>query len=230
MDKYLRFAKKNSFWTAYNHLIYQQFILHTGLNFSSNAGLHRSNWKGAGMKQLQSAKTRGMSRRNFLQAMGSTTVGISLSSKQMLGAAKSRTRKKGPAIVRGAFVYPPTESLRKVGYYSWPGSSFDAEGRQRQYMDRIKRMERKLGMRISMDKQPLDDAVSVTRFIDEVKQSKPDGLLLIPFKKGHWGHVTRIIEEAGIPTVVLATLGILLVGHINQLHGKSGGVSDKLAG
>jgi L-fucose isomerase-like protein len=47
-------------------------------------------------------------------------------------------------------------------------------------------------------------------------------LLLIPFKKGHWGHVTRIIEEVGIPTVVLATLGILLVGHINQLHQKSG--------
>jgi len=184
-------------------------------------------WKGAGMnmKQLQSAKTLEISRRNFLQAIGGTAAGISLSSKELLGAGaspESRTRQKGPAIVRGAFVYPPTESLRKVGYYSWPGSSFDAEGRQKQYMDRIKRIERKLGMRISMDKQPLDEAVSVTQFINEVKQSKPDGLLLIPFKKGHWGHVTRIIEEAGIPTVVLATLGILLVGHINQLHEKSG--------
>jgi hypothetical protein len=183
---------------------------------------HQSNWKGAGMKQIQSAKTQKMSRRNFLQAVGSTAAGISLSSKQLLGAAKSRARQKGPAVVRGAFVYPPTESLRKVGYYSWPGSTFDAEGRQRQYMDRINRIGRKLRMRISMDKQPLDEAMSVTRFINEVKQSKPDGLLLIPFKKGHWGHVTRIIEEAGIPTVVLATLGILLVGHINQLHEKSG--------
>ena len=177
------------------------------------------------MKQLQSAKTWEMSRRNFLQVLGGTAAGISLSSKELLGAGASKesgARQKGPAIVRGAFLYPPTESLRKVGYYSWPGSTFDAEGRQKQYMDRINGIERKLGMRISMDKQPLDDAASVIRFINEVKQSEPNGLLLIPFKKSHWEQVTRIVEEVRIPTVVLATLGILLVDHINQLHEKPG--------
>jgi L-fucose isomerase-like protein len=119
-------------------------------------------------------------------------------------------------------VYPPTESLRKRGYYSWPGSTFDAEGQQKKYVRRMREMERNLGMRILMDSKPLDDEASVMRFIREVKNSKPDGLLLIPFKKGHWTHVTRIIEETGIPTVVLATLGVLLVDHINQLHRKSG--------
>jgi hypothetical protein len=73
-----------------------------------------------------------------------------------------------------------------------------------------------------MDKEPLDETASVTRFINEDKQSKPNGLLLIPFKKGHWPQVTRIIKETGIPAVVLATLGILLVGHIKELHRKSG--------
>jgi hypothetical protein len=177
------------------------------------------------MKQFESGKTRGISRRNFLQTVGGTAAGISLTSKELLAvgdSTKSKARQKRPAIVRGAFLYPPTESLRKAGYYSWPGSTFDAEGRQKEYMDRINRIEQKLRMRIPMDKQPLDEAVSVTRFINEVKQSKPDGLLLIPFKKSHWVHVTRIVEEVGIPTVVLATLGILLVGHINQLHEKSG--------
>ena len=89
-------------------------------------------------------------------------------------------------------------------------------------MSRIKGIEQRLGMRIVMDSEPLDDESSVTRFINEVKQSKPDGLLLVPFKKGHWPNVTRIIEEVKAPTVVLATLGILLVDHINQLHRKSG--------
>ena len=177
------------------------------------------------MKQPQSTEALEISRRDFLQTIGSTAAGISLSSKELLGAAtsmESGARQKRAATVRGAFVYPPTESLRKVGYYSWPGSTFDAEGRQRQYMDKIQRIERNLGMRISMDKQPLDDAGSVTRFINELKQSKPDGLLLIPFKKSHWAHITRIVEEVRIPAVVLATLGILLVDHINQLHQKSG--------
>ena len=178
------------------------------------------------MKQLRPKKAWEMSRREFLQTVGTTAAGVSVSSKKLLAATgpftKASGRQKKSATVRGAFIYPPTESLRKVGYYSWPGSSFDAEGRQRQYMEAIKRMERNLGMRISMDEKPLDGAASVAQFINGIKQSKPDGLLLIPFKKGHWGHVTRIIEEVGIPAVVLATLGILLVDHINQLHQKSG--------
>jgi hypothetical protein len=67
------------------------------------------------MKHSQSARTPEMSRRNFLQAAGSTAAGISLSSKRVLGAAapaRSTARQKEPTTVRGAFVYPPTESLR----------------------------------------------------------------------------------------------------------------------
>jgi len=167
-----------------------------------------------------------MSRREFLQTIGTTAAGVSVSSKRLFAAtmpfAEASGQQKRTATARGAFIYPPTKTLREAGYYSWPGSTFDAEGRQKQYTVAIKRMEQDLGMRISMDEKPLDDETSAARFISEVKQSKPDGLLLIPFKKGHWGHVTRIVEEVGIPTVVLATLGILLVDHINQLRQKTG--------
>ena len=156
--------------------------------------------------------------------MGTTAAGISLGSRNLLGAASSvaPSERHNPTTVRGAFLYPPTESLRKEGYYSWPGSTFDAEGRQRRYMEKIKKIEQKLTMRILMDDEPLDDQDSVTRFVSDVKQSKPDGLLLIPFKKGHWPHVTRIIQEVGTPAVVLASLGILLVDHISQLHRRPG--------
>jgi hypothetical protein len=167
-----------------------------------------------------------MSRRRFLQSMSTTAAGISLSYKNVIGAHRAA---KGPAglrkqaaTIRGAFVYPPTENLRKVGYYSWPGSTFDAEARQKQYMAKIKQIEGSLGMRILMNDKPLDDEADVTRFINELKQSKPDGVLLIPFKKGHWKHIRRIVDEVKIPTVILATLGILLVGHINQLRRKPG--------
>ncbi|MHC4192527.1 MAG: hypothetical protein ACYSUB_23165 [Planctomycetota bacterium] len=56
--------------------------------------------------------------------MGSIAAGISLSPKELLGAVasvQSSARQKVTATVRDAFLYPPTESLRKVGYYSWPG-------------------------------------------------------------------------------------------------------------
>jgi len=125
---------------------------------------------------------------------------------------------KGTARVLGAFVYPSSESLRKKGYWSAPGVDFDAEGRQKQYMARIREMEKKLGMRISMDEKALDSPMEVTQFINKVKQAKPDGLLLIPFYKRHWSHVMRIFGETEIPTVVMATLGVLLGPQINQLY------------
>lgn len=177
------------------------------------------------MKHLHAAKGLCCCRREFLQTVGAGagTV-LFLSGRSVVAAAAEETppRKKAAAIVRGAFVYAPSASLEKIGYWSWPGSSFDPEGHQKRYMAGIKQMEQKLGIRISMDEKPLDVAADTARFINEVKQSKPDGLLLIPFKKYHWPHVTRIIEETKLPTVVLATLGVLLVGHINQLHRKGG--------
>ena len=164
-------------------------------------------------------------RRDFLRTLGTAAGTAALLSAKTDGthaAGETPARPKGPATVRGAFVYPPSETLRQAGYWSWPGSSFDAEGHQRRYVARIKTIEQKLGMRILMDDKPLDEESSVAKFIADVKQSQPDGLLLIPFKKGHWGHVVRIVEETKVPAVVLATLGVLLVGHINQLHRKTG--------
>jgi hypothetical protein len=157
--------------------------------------------------------------------MGAAVGGLAWLSRTAAAAeplGEAAPRPKSTPTVRGAFLYPPSETLRKAGYWSWPGSTFDAEGRQKTYLEKILVMEKALGMRIAMDEQPLDEAAQVARFIDEVKESKPDGLLLIPFKKGHWPHVLRIIEETKRPAVVLATLGVLLSDHIRQLHGRAG--------
>jgi len=162
-------------------------------------------------------------RRDFLQAVGTAgAMGLVAIESPAGGAGPVSARAKKTAVVRGAFLYPPSKVLEKEGYWSWPGSSFDAEGHQRQYMASFFAIEKKLGVRVAMDPEPLDQPESVARFIQEVKQTKPDGLLLVPFKKGHWEHVLRIIRETERPTVVLATLGVLLVDHINQLHRQPG--------
>jgi len=170
----------------------------------------------------------GCCRRDFLQTVGITAGAVAGFSAGAFGAAASPEKapapkklpppKKGTATVLGAFVYPSSKSLRKKGYWSAPGVDFDAEGRQKQYTARIGEMEKKLGMRISMDEKPLDSPTDVAQFINKVKQAKPDGLLLIPFYKRHWSHVMRIFGETEVPTVVLATLGVLLGPRINQLY------------
>ena len=177
------------------------------------------------MNSLSRSPSPHFSRRMFLRAVGGTTAGLSLNSHHFLGSlatAQQTGQSKRPAVVRAAFIYPSTASLRKVGYYSWPGSTFNAEGRQAQYTSKLKIIERKLGMRITTEQQALDENESVTRFINKIKTNPPDGLLLVPFKKGHWPHVVRIVEETKIPTIVLATLGVLLVGHVRELHRKPG--------
>ena len=129
---------------------------------------------------------------------------------------------KTRATVRGAFLYPPTESLKKRGYYSWPGIGFDPEGRQKEYMKHIEGISKRLGMEISVDERPLHEPEAIERFVKEVEAERPDGLLLIPFQKGMWEFVGRIVEEISIPTVVMVPLGVLLNPQINQLYRKPG--------
>ncbi len=165
------------------------------------------------------------SRRMFLQAAGGTAATLSLSSQRWLGSlalAQPAGQAKKAAVIRAAFFYPPTESLRQAGYYSWPGSNFDAEGRQRQYLGKLQALEAQLGLRVSAEPRPLDEEAAVTQFIRQAKAEPPDALFLVPFKKGHWPHVTRIVEETKLPTVVLATLGVLLVPMVRELHRKPG--------
>ena len=165
-------------------------------------------------------------RREFLQAVGIAAGGIDMVG-GAAGAAEgvpqpTTPRQKQIATVRGAFLYPDPDSLKRAGYWSWPGSGFDPAGRKRQYLQRIRAMEQKLGMRIVMEEKPLENAPAVARFLADVQKSKPDGLLLIPFQKQHWQLTVDIVEKSGVPCVVLATLGVLLSDHIRQLHRRPG--------
>jgi len=177
------------------------------------------------MKNLLHPEGSEMPRRDFLRTLGATAAGIALSSKGLAGAASAaegKARQKGIATVRGAFLYPSTESLRKAGYYSWPGAGFDAEGHQKEYGKLIEKIAGRLNMRISMNEKPLHDEASVARFINEVKQRPPDGLLLIPFKKSDWASIIRIVKEVRIPAVLFVATGILLNPRINQLYREPG--------
>lgn len=166
----------------------------------------------------------GMTRRDFIETLGVTAAGVALASSAVAHAAgqEAQPREKTPVLIRGAFVYPPSEQLKKEGYYSWPGSTFDAENRHKKYAAQIRQMQRSLGIRIEMDKEPLDTSEQLEKFINSVKRAKPDALLLVPFKKSHFSQVNTIIDETGVPAIVLATLGVALIPHLRTLRDKPG--------
>jgi hypothetical protein len=164
-------------------------------------------------------------RRDFLQALGVITAGLPLFETCLMAADRETlayTHQKPRPRLLGAFLYPPTESLRQAGYWSWPGSGFDAEGRQQQYAGKLQRLAQNLGMELTLEPKPLDDAASVGAFVARVQAAKPDGLILTPFKKGHWPAVVRIVQETQLPTLVLASLGVALSDQIAQLHRRPG--------
>lgn len=164
-------------------------------------------------------------RREFLQTLGLVAAGLPLLKTDLMAAdaaVRSTGGRKTRPQVLGAFIYPPTESLRKAGYWSWPGSDFDAEGRHKQYAGKLQTLARTLDLELRLEDKPLDDATSVGEFIAGVQASKPDGLVLTPFKKGHWPAVVRIVEETRTPTLVLASLGVLLSDHIIAFHRRTG--------
>ncbi|HUW59898.1 MAG TPA: hypothetical protein VMZ06_02740 [Candidatus Bathyarchaeia archaeon] len=122
------------------------------------------------------------------------------------------------ARVKVAFVYPPTSQLDKEGYYSWPGSGFDAEGRQKQYTEQLRGLGKDLNIELDILEQNITDDAGAVAFGDSVKAAKPDAVLLILFKKGHWPQLKKVVEQAGVPALVVAPLGILLVEMINELR------------
>jgi len=168
----------------------------------------------------------GMPRREFIRTMGFFAAGVSLGTAGLIYSPSGNVSwpvDKKPVVIRGAFLYPPSKTLNEEGYYSWPGSDFDAEGRQAKYMFRLRDIGNKLGIRIDMDQKPLDTESDVAGFISRIKSEQPDGLLLIPFKKlPHWDHVVRITEETRIPSVILATLGVLQGSHVRQVIDRPG--------
>lgn len=166
----------------------------------------------------------GCCRRTFLGAVGAAAGGISLQYASLASADQPAAAhaKHEPATVRAVFLYPPSDTLRVPGaWWSWPGNDFDAEGRQAQYTKRLGEIEKQLGLRILVDPTPLYSDDSVTRFVAEIQNSKPDGLLLVPMHNPTFRQLDRILAELtpkeapegetpmlDIPTVVFSTLGV----------------------
>ncbi len=177
------------------------------------------------MARSDQGDLRPMPRRCFLASVGVAGAGLAaaarLPSLAVWADDLGRPARSTPTV-RGAFLYPSTESLRQEGYYSWPGSGFDAEGHHQAYARGVGEIAQRLGMSITMNAEPLRDAAGVTRFINQIKAHPPDGLLLIPLKKSEWDPVVRIVRETAIPTVVFVTMGVLLNPNINELHREPG--------
>jgi hypothetical protein len=129
----------------------------------------------------------------------------------VLSVGMDDSRKRG--TVRGVFVYPPSEKFADdpKGWWSWPGTEFDAEGRQVKYTDELKGIQQRLGMTINVDDKPVVSTADAKRIAAEITKDKPDGLLIMMFYNRSLKEVDLLLEAAeaaGIPAVFYIPLGV----------------------
>lgn len=154
----------------------------------------------------------GCDRREFLAAMGMAFGTVALRSLDSAAAAQPAAEKKG-AVVRAAFLYPPSKTFadNPDGWWSWPGNHFDAEGKQQKYTAALREMEEKLGMKIAVDEKPIAGADEAQRLAKEIQATRPDGLLLVMFFNRSLPEAELLLkaaEEAKIPVVFYIDLGV----------------------
>ena len=156
----------------------------------------------------------GCDRRDFLTAMGAAAGAAAFTSLGSVAADEiPEVNKKEGAVVRAAFLYPPSKTFADDpdGWWSWPGNDFNAEGRQKQYAAALLDMEKKLGMKIVADKQPIANRQDAQRLASEIEAAPPDGLLLIMFYNRSLGDADLLLEaaeRAGISSVFYIGLGV----------------------
>ena len=153
----------------------------------------------------------GCGRRGFMAAMGATVGALAWTSLRSHAAGASG--KKEGAVVRAAFLYPPSKSFAEnpKGWWSWPGNVFDAEGRQKQYMAALRDIEKSQGMKVVMDDRSIANSRDAQALAAELKAKRPDGLLLVMFYNRSLGQADLLLKaaaELGIPTVFYIGLGV----------------------
>jgi hypothetical protein len=162
-------------------------------------------------------RSQAMHRRQFLQTLGGSALGAQMG---LFGALAGAGGESSPAPVipnrekpevRVAFLRP-----KQKYWLGWPGTAFDVEGHIRDYTAKLRKFEKELGLKLLVGETPLYDNEDVAKFIADIKEAKPDAVLLVPLHMDRWGLVNNIVQ-AGFPTIIFAGLGVCFTGHIQNI-------------
>jgi len=159
-----------------------------------------------------------MRRREFLQTLGGSALGARIGLFGALAGAAGETAAPGPEApkrdvpeVRVVFVKP-----KEKYWLGWPGTAFDVEGHIKDYVAKLRRFEKEVGVKCIISETPLYNDDDVAAFVNEAKATLPDAVIVFPLHMDRWGHVDTI-AKAGFPTIIFAGLGVCFTGHIQEM-------------
>ena len=155
-----------------------------------------------------------VSRRGFLAAAGASAAALQmglLESASTLVADEPEPKSK--PRVRLVFIRPKDQAEY---WMSWPGNDYNADERQAKFTEMLTKIALELGIQLEVDSAALEDADTVDAALARMKQSPPDGIMVIQMHLSYWRTATdRFLQNRGdVPTIVFSRLGTSFTGHL----------------
>jgi len=111
--------------------------------------------------------------------------------------------------------------LRQRAYWmGWPGAAYPVDQYEREYPEQAMRMGDEVGVSVGFAELIYDEE-GVKKFLEGLQANPPDGVLVVLLSMRMWDLVDQI-TNAGIPTVVFASIGTAFTGHVRERSRKKG--------
>jgi len=138
-----------------------------------------------------------------LTAAGASALALQIDA---LDAASSlfgaEAKPAGKPVIQAVFVRP-----KKTPIVSWPGGQTDVNAQQALFMKTLTEAAAKLGVQLDMRSEPLEDRTQVNAYLEQLKKTRLDGLLVSAMELTLWPDVYHLVQNRGdIPTVVYSNL------------------------
>ena len=158
-------------------------------------------------------------RRTFLKSTAALA-GLALWPLGSFGATSAEfnlaPRKKKPALIRGAFFYPPTDvvlagknedSWSKHEWFTWPGNQFAPEQQQAKFLAQLRRITSGLDLTLALEEKAIYTDAAIQAFIASLETNKPDALLLFNFWNTFSPKLRPILEAWKGPIILYHPVG-----------------------
>jgi hypothetical protein len=140
-----------------------------------------------------------LNRRKFLAGTGAAVAAAEMGLFEFASSLSGgEVKPAGKPVVNAVFVRP-----LKAQDVSWPGGNCDIPAQQALFTETLRTAADKLGVDLRVRDQPIYADSEIAAYIEQLKKTPPDGLILGAMCLEGWKPVQQIVKDRGeIPTII----------------------------
>lgn len=144
-----------------------------------------------------------LNRRSFLAGVGTVVGAAEMGLFDFTSSLfASEPKSSGKPVVSVVFIRP-----EKPFIVSWPGGNCDTNAQQALFTKTLTKAAEKLGVQLDVRAKPMVEPKEVNAYLEQIKKSPPDGLIVVAMCLFRWGPVNQIVEKRGdIPTIIYSNV------------------------